>query len=189
MTAEHSYVPNMAGTLMTADELLQTHIPDKHVELVRGILVIREPPGFLHGDVSMRLGLSLHDYVNRNGLGLVLAAEVGFKLQTNPDTVRAPDVAFLSKDRVPDPRPLGYPALAPDLVVEVISQHDRPGELLAKVGDWLEGGARLVWVIDPKRRLARIYRQDGTEAVIPEPESLDGENVVPGFSCPLTSIL
>jgi len=189
MTAEHSYVPNMAGTLMTADELLQTHIPDKQVELVRGVLIVRELPGFLHGDVAFQVALRLDKYVQQHGLGRILGAEIGFKLQSNPDTVRAPDVAFLTKERVPDPRPLGYPAMAPDLVVEVLSPRDRPGEVLAKVGDWLEAGARLVWVIDPRRRLARVYRQDGTEAVVAEHESLDGEDVVAGFSCLLVDIL
>jgi|SRR5262245_25658560 len=189
MTAEPSYVRNMAGTLMTADELLNTHIPDKQVELVRGVLVVREPPGFVHGDVALRLAVRLANHVDQHGLGSVLAAETGFKLQSNPDTVRAPDVAFLRTERVPDPRPEGYLATAPDLVVEVLSPGDRPGEVLAKVGDWLEAGARLVWVIDPRRRLARIYRQDGTEAVVLEHESLDGEDVVPGFNSVLTSIL
>lgn len=189
MTGKPSYVRNMAGTLMTADELLLTHIPDKQVELVRGVLVIREPPGYLHGDVAIRLAMRLGNFVEQHGLGRVLAAQTGFKLQSNPDTVRAADVAFLRKDRVPDPRPEGYPALAPDLVVEVLSPRDRPGEVLAKVGDWLEAGARLVWVIDPRRRLARIYRQDGTEAVMLEHETLDGEDVVPGFTCALTSVL
>jgi Uma2 family endonuclease len=189
MTAEHSYVPNMAGTLMTADELLQTHIPDKQVELVRGVLIVREPPGFLHGDVAMRLAVRLSNHADQHGSGRVLAAETGFKLQSNPDSVRAADVAFLTMERFPDPRPEGYPALAPDLVVEVLSPRDRPGEVLAKVGDWLEAGARLVWVIDPRRRLARVYRQDGTEALVAEHESLDGEDVVAGFSCFLADIL
>lgn len=189
MTAEPSYVRNMAGALMTADELLQAHIPDRQVELVRGVLVVREPPGYLHGDVAIRLAVRLANYVDQHGQGRVLAAETGFQLQSNPDTVRAADVAFLSKERVPDPRPEGYPAMAPDLVVEVLSPRDRPGEVLAKVGDWLEAGARLVWVIDPRRRLARVYRQDGTEAVVLEHQSLDGEDVVPGFDCALTTVL
>ena len=79
--------------------------------------------------------------------------------------------------------------MAPDLVVEVLSTDDRPGETLAKVGDWLEAGARLAWVIDPQRRLARIYRADGTESLLAESDALDGEDVLPGFSCPLGSIL
>jgi Uma2 family endonuclease len=79
--------------------------------------------------------------------------------------------------------------LAPDLAVEVLSPDDRPGETLGKVADWLEAGTRLVWVIDPERRLARIYRQDGTESVLHEADELDGEDVLPGFRCVLSAIL
>ena len=93
MPAEPAYVPNMGANLMTADELLHTRIPDKQVELVRGVLVVRELPGYLHGDVTARLTRILATYVDEHKLGRVLA-EVGFKLQSTPDTVRgeaAPD--------------------------------------------------------------------------------------------------
>lgn len=83
----------------------------------------------------------------------------------------------------------GFPELAPDLVVEVLSPGDRAGETRAKVGDWLEAGARLVWVVDPERRLACVYRQGGSETSINEEEQLDGEDVLPGFACRLASIL
>ncbi|MGH7645260.1 MAG: Uma2 family endonuclease, partial [Gemmatimonadales bacterium] len=91
--------------------------------------------------------------------------------------------------RLPDPEPVGYPELAPDLAVEVLSPGDRPGELLAKVADWLNAGSRLVWVVDPERRHAVVYRADGTETLVGADDSLSGEDVVPGFSCPLASIL
>jgi Uma2 family endonuclease len=103
--------------------------------------------------------------------------------------VRAPDVGFVRRGRVPDPVPSGYAELAPDLVVEVLSPDDRPGQVLAKVGDWLEAGVKLVWVVDPERRLAHIYRADGSESVIDDTEMLDGEDVVPGFGCRLGTLL
>lgn len=174
---------------MTAEELLRTHLPDKRVELVRGVLVVREPTGFRHGAVSARLTRLLTDHVDAHHLGCVLAAETGFQLATAPDTVRAPDVAFVSRERLPDPEPAGYAALAPDLVVEVLSPGDRPGETLAKVGDWLNAGTRLVWIVDPVRRQAHVYRQDGSEALRDETQALDGEDVVPGFTCPLEAIM
>lgn len=190
MPADPSYVPAMSSPgLMTADELLRTDIPDKHVELVRGVLVVREPPGYRHGDVTARITKALMDVVDAKGLGRVLAAETGFKISADPDTVRAPDVAFVSSVRLPDAEFLGYLALAPDLVVEVLSPSDRPGETLAKVGDWLNAGSRLVWVVDPDRRVARVYRQDGSETLITERAKLNGEDVVPGFECSLDSIL
>ena len=174
---------------MTAEELLLTHLPDKRVELVRGVLVVREPTGFRHGAVSARLTRLLADHVDAHRLGCVLTAQTGFQLATAPDTVRGPDVAFVSHERLPDPEPAGYAALAPDLVVEVLSPGDRPGETLAKVADWVNAGTRLVWVVDPVRRQTHVYRQDGSEALMAEDRALDGEDVVPGFSCALKEIL
>jgi Uma2 family endonuclease len=187
--AEHAYVPGMTAPLMTAEELLRTGIANKSTELVRGRLVVREPPGARHGSVTMNLALRLGNHVERSDAGTVFAAETGFTLFRAPDTVRAPDIAFVRRERLPHPIPDGYPELAPDLVVEVLSPHDRPGEVLAKIGDWLEAGTRLVWVIDPERRLARIYRVDGTEASLGPAEQFDGEDVLPGFTCAVGAIL
>src|SRR2546427_6798177 len=174
---------------MTADDLLRTHVPDKRTELVRGVLVVHEPAGSRHGLVTMNLGAELAVHVKRTGAGGVYAAETGFKLATDPDTVRAPDIAFVTRDRLPPPSTTGYPALAPDLAVEVLSPGDRPGQVLAKVADWLSAGTRLVWVIDPERRLTRVYRDDGSELTVTADQVLDGGDAVPGFSCPLTAIL
>lgn len=150
---------------------------------------MREPAGYLHGAVAARLGKLLSNHVDDRGLGLVLAAETGFKLASDPDTVRAPDVAFIRKERLPNPPPSGYAELAPDLVVEVLSPDDRPGAVLAKVADWLEAGTRLVWVVDPERRCGRAYRADGSESLLTADQALDGEDVVPGFVCRLDCIL
>jgi Uma2 family endonuclease len=177
-----------AATL-TADDLLHLHIPDKRVELVRGVLVVREPAGLRHGEVVMELARRLANHVRAASLGRVYAAETGFTLTRGPDTVRAPDIAFIHRARVPDPPPPGFPELAPDLAVEVLSPGDRPGEVLAKVADWLSAGTRLVWVVDPARRSARVYRGDGTESSAELDGALDGEDVVPGFACRLSEVL
>ncbi|MGH7645855.1 MAG: Uma2 family endonuclease, partial [Gemmatimonadales bacterium] len=87
--------------LITADELLRLHLPDKRVELVRGALVVREPAGGRHGRVTMLLAARLVDHVRAQGLGAVYAAETGFTLARDPDTVRAPDIAFMSRARLP----------------------------------------------------------------------------------------
>jgi len=189
MPAERAYVPNMAASLLTAEELLHTHVPNKRVELVRGVLVVHEPPGYEHGRITAELGFLLATHIKETRAGQLLIGDSGFKVAADPDTVRGPDIAFLRSERLPDPHTRGFPALGPDLVVEVLSPSDRPGETLAKVGDWLEGGVRLVWVIDPARRLTQVYRQDGSTATIRETEPLDGEDVLPGFSCRLTAIL
>ena len=185
-----AYLANMppAATL-TALDLQRLNLPDKRTELVRGVLVVKEPAGYRHGEVAARLANLLMNHVNAHDLGRVLAAETGFKLAANPDTVRAPDVAFIGRDRLPDPPPAGYAALAPDLVVEVLSPDDRPGEVLAKVADWLSAGTRLVWVVDPARRSARVYRGDGTESFADRDGALDGEDVLPGFACRVSEVV
>jgi Uma2 family endonuclease len=190
MSAEHAYVPAMSpsAALMTADELLHLSIPDKRTELVRGVLMVREPPGLRHGRIAAELVLRVQSHVERVGLGRVYV-ESGFKLASDPDTVRGPDLSFISKARLPDPEPSGFGDFAPDLVVEIRSPGDRPGAVLAKVADWLSAGTKLVWVVDPERRLARVYRADGTETNLAAEDTLDGEDVLPGFSCPLSAIL
>jgi len=189
MPAEPTYVPHMTAALMTADQLLHVSIPGKRVELVRGALIVREPPGYQHGRVVAELALQLGNHLRATRIGQITVGDTGFKIATNPDTVRGADIAFINGDRVPAPGTVGFPTMGPDVVVEVLSPHDRPGETLAKVGDWLEAGTKLVWVIDPERRAARVYRQDGTETSINAEEQLEGEDVLPGFSCPLTAIL
>jgi Uma2 family endonuclease len=101
-----------------------------------------------------------------------------------PNRERPHDVACVRRERLPTPEPL-----APDLVVEVLSPDERPGGLLAKIADWLSAGTHLVWVIDPERRQARVYRRDGTERIVAAEATLDGEDVVPGFSCLLGTTL
>ena len=176
------------GTL-TAEELGRIQLPNKRTELVRGALVVREPAGYRHGEVAARLARILGNHVEDGHLGRVLAAETGFTLARDPDTVRAPDAAFIRSERLPEPPPRGYARLAPDLVVEVLSPDDRPGEVLAKVADWLNAGTRLVWVVDPERRQARVYRADGSESLWTDSGTLDGEDVVPGFRCDLAAVL
>ena len=178
-----------ASPLLTAADVERMSIPDKQVELVRGRLVVREPPGSWHGAVAANLAYLLGDFARRHELGLVFAQDTGFKIGSDPDTVRAPDMAFVARDRTGAIRARGYAELAPDLLAEILSPDDRPADVLAKVADWLGAGTKLVWVIDPERSEARVYRQDGSLAVLGEHDSLDGEDVLPGFSCPLRAVL
>ena len=153
------------------------------------MLVVRVPTGLRHGRVVAALSRHLTDYVEASGLGQVYTGDTGFTLSRGPDTVRAPDIAFIRSERIPDPEPLGFPDLAPDLAVEVLSPTNRPGEVVAKVADWLSAGTRLVWVIDPERRLVRVYRHDGTETLVSALEALNGEYLLPGFTCSLDAII
>lgn len=178
-----------AQKLMTADELARTSVPGKVLELIRGHLVVREPPSTRHGAVAAILTIELGAFVRMEGLGQVFAQDTGFKIERDPDTVRGPDVAFVSRGRLEGIPEVGYAELAPDLVVEVLSPNDRPGEVLAKIGDFLAAGTRLAWLVDPRRREARVFRSDGSMPVIGEDGALDGEDVVPGFSCQLAAAL
>lgn len=125
--------------LMTAEELEHLHLPGKSTELVRGRLLVREPPGTRHGRIAAILAYFITDFVRRNRLGVVFAQDTGFKIQSNPDTVRAPDVAFLAQERVDLVPDRGYAALTPDLLAEIVSPDDRPGELLAKIAQLARG--------------------------------------------------
>ncbi len=119
--------------LMTAEELLYANVPNKRTELVRGRLIVYEPPVGGHGYVAANLAFRLSQHIDVTGAGAVFVGDVGFTLRRDPDTVRGPDVAFVRKDRLPQHMPNTYLEFAPDLVVEVLSPNDRPGEVLAKL--------------------------------------------------------
>jgi Uma2 family endonuclease len=190
MARQRDYVPPMPpATLQTAEDLARFREPGKTAELVRGVLVVRGPPFTSHGGRAARLTVRLGAFVEREGLGAVFAQDTGFHIERDPDTVRAPDLAFVARHRLAQIREDGYAAVAPDLVVEILSPSDRPGAVLDKIGQWLSAGVRLAWVIDPARQLARVYRADGTVSIVGRDEALDGEDVLPGFRCPLSDIL
>lgn len=177
------------SSLVTAAELEHLYLPNKQVELVRGRLIVREPPGTWHGAVSATLVRLLGTFVVEQRLGAVFAQDTGFKIASDPDTVRGPDVGFVRADQLDRIARRGYAELAPDLVAEVLSPDDRPAEVLTKVADWLGAGTRLVWVIDPQRSEARVHRADGTVSVLAQDGVLDGEDVAPGFVCGLRDVL
>lgn len=174
---------------LTADDLAHLEHPGMQTELVRGRLVEREPPGSAHGAVAANLAYFLSDFVRKHQLGIVFSQDTGFKIEANPDTVRAPDVAFLSRERRSAIPGRGYAAVAPDLLAEILSPDDRPADVMAKVSDWLAAGTRLVWVIDPARSQATVYRSNGTQSLIAAGGALVGEAILPGFSCPLAQVL
>jgi len=174
--------------VLTAQDVERISLPGKVTELIRGHLVVREPPGTRRGVIAANLTYYLSDFARRHELGLVLAQDTGFKIASDPDTVRAPDVAFVARARVERIPPRGYAELAPDLLAEILSPDDRPAEVLAKVADWLAAGTELVWLVDPERSEVRVSRRDGSLAVVQAAESLDGEGVLPGFACALAQV-
>jgi Uma2 family endonuclease len=167
---------------VTADELLEMQDDGHRYELVKGELRMAPPPGSEHGEVTMNLAGPLYQHVKNNNLGVVYAAETGFKLESNPDTVRAPDVAFVRMESVQQTGRLpGYRSGSPDLVVEVLSPSDRVTSVEGKVAEWLEGGARMVWVVSPKPHTVTVYRSLTDIVTLTEKDKLDGADVVPGF--------
>ena len=181
----------VSNSLMTAEELLL--LPTgmgKRYELINGELRTMSPAGYEHGGIAMDLGYLIRHYVGQHKLGRVVAAETGFIVRRNPDTVRAPDTGFLSNQRLQQfGRPKrGYYPCAPDLVVEVLSPDDRQDDIDEKIEDWFAGGANLVWIVNPRRKTVTVYRSLQDIRILTEHESLDGETVLPGFACPLSEV-
>ena len=174
--------------LVTAEQLPGISLPGKSIELIRGALVVREPPSTRHGRVAARLSYLMSDHVYRHQLGAVIQA-AGFQIESEPDTVRAPDVAFVSEARVSQIPDTGFARFAPDLACEVVSPNDRPGELLAKAGQWLDAGARLVWLIDPLRAQAVVYRENGDVTLVAADGVVVGDPVLPGLQLALRDVL
>ena len=175
--------------LLTAEEFASLPVGDMRAELIAGVLHTMPPTFEDHSESTARLTIILGHYVLTHDLGTMYAAETGFLIARNPDTVRAPDIAFTRKERVASdsPAPRWVPVV-PDLVVEVASSGDRPGELRQKAAMWLEAGVRLVWVALPTQRVIEIYRAGLPVTTLDEAATLDGGDVVPGFSTPVSTI-
>ena len=147
------------------------------------------PAGDQHGRITQRIALSLGQHIAAHKLGEVYAAETGFKLASNPDHVRAPDVAFVSRERVVAVGEVeGFWPGAPDLAVEVISPNDGFADVEEKVFEWLDAGTRAVVVVNPKKRSVTLYRSVSEVRVIDEKESLNIQDVVPGWSLPVRDL-
>ena len=175
--------------LMTADELLKLPEDGMRHELVRGELRTMSPTGFEHADVTSVIDGSLGPFVRARRLGRVLTGEPGFLLTVDPDTVRAPDVAFISRERVQEVgRVRGYVPGVPDLAVEVISPNDLYAEVAKKVAEYLEHGTRLVLVVNPRRLDVSVHRPDQPVRVLTIDDAIDGEDVVPGWSLPVREL-
>lgn len=179
----------MATTTRVATEadLLRTPRDGRKYELVDGEIRV-SPAGSRHGAVSLKVAARLLGFVTNQRLGHVFDSSTGFRLPGG--NVRSPDASFVARGRFEgDEPPEGFSPVPPDLAVEVLSPDDRPRAILDKVGEYLESGVRLVWVIDPSARTATVYRSLTDVRRLGPENALDGFDVLPGFRCLLSDVL
>lgn len=181
-----------ASGIATAEELLAAGDIGP-CELVQGELVMMSPAGFEHGVITQRIAAFLHAYVSARRLGVVTAAETGFLLARSPDTVRAPDVAFVAESRLPRGSAAGFFDGAPDLAIEVLSPSDTRDQAAraratAKIADWLAAGCLEVWCVDPASRTATVHTASGVATVAGEADSFASQ-AVQGLAVRLADLL
>lgn len=174
---------SVAQRLLTAEEYWQSPLNTKHSELVRGEVVEKMPPSKEHGTVALKIGSLLLTWAERDQRGQV-GVESGFILALDPDSIRGPDVYYVSAERAQsNNKSSAFWTIAPDLAVEIISPTDLEYDLREKVRDFLTAGTPLVWVVFPSTREVIVHTADGLARTYGENDVLEHEAVLPGFSC------
>ena len=173
-------------TALRADDLLQFPDDGQRRELIAGELRTMSPIGEEYGGLAAMFTTYLNASVLAHRLGRVFAAETGFLIATDPNTVRAPDVAFVRSEQLREVSAgTGYRRGAPDLAVGIVSPHDRYTEVEEKVAAWLEHGTSMVVVVNPRRQSLAVHRSATDVRHLTINDSLDGEDVIPGWTLPL----
>ena len=170
---------------MTAEELMNLPDDGNHYELIKGELLTMPPPGNPHGTVGMNLSILLGLYVQTNNLGRAFS-EMGYRLESDPDTVLAPDISFIARDTL-GIHPEGYRSGPPDLAVEVLSASDRKTRVERKTSLWLELGVKSVWNVNPRHRTVEVWRSNGERKLFRETDELV-DDTVPGFRVKVSEI-
>ena len=175
--------------LLTAADLLRLDSKGIRGELIRGLLHKTMPAGIEHDGIVINLCWLLGTFNKPRRLGSLMASDTGIILERNPDTVREPDIAFISAAKMPLGIDVpGHSEAIPDLVVEIASPNDSRREVGAKVQMWLSYGVRLVWAVFPATRTVESHPQRGAPTLLTEADALDGGTVLPGFTCKLSDI-
>ena len=170
--------------LMTAEEFYQSQAGRERSELVRGEVIEMVPPNRVHGRTALRIGSALLAFVDKQDLGEVMV-ESGYIVERGPDTVRGPDVSFMSKQRLPPDESGTLIDGAPDLVVEVVSPSDSAGQVEEKTNQYFRAGARQVWWVYPITRSVIVHNPDGSARRYGESDTIQGGDVLPGLSLPV----
>jgi Uma2 family endonuclease len=181
--------PIRGNRLLTIEEFERLPEEDGYrVELDGGRLVREPVPAPLHGRLGLKLGVRIDAFVERHDLGVTFDT-AGFVLRRDPDTVRGPDVSFVSKSRLPATGYAGgFWRMAPDLAVEIMSPSNRLADMLHKAAEYIDAGSRLVWLIDARRRRATVVRPGMDPVTLGAEGVLDGADVLPGFRLALTDL-
>lgn len=180
---------NAQPTLLTAEDLWKKSDDGYRYELVRGVIQRSPLTGFEHGILSVVICSLLEKHVEMNCLGYVCSTGTGFKITHNPDTVRAPDAAFVRRESIEEKGIVkGFWDGAPDLAVEVISPSDTYTQVAEKVDEWLNAGCTLVWVVNPRRETVEVYKTPEDMTVLRGDDVLDGWDVIEGFQCSVKDI-
>ena len=175
--------------LLTADDLLRLYSEGVRGELIQGVLYETMPAGMEHGEIVMNLGILLGGFIKPRKLGRLTGSDAGVWLERDPDTVREPDIAYISAARLPrGVRVRGYAEVVPDLVVEIVSPSDGQREVSDKARMWLRYGVRLVWVVQPDTYTVDVYEPGRAVVTLDEHGILDGLDVLPGFTCTVRDI-
>ncbi len=183
-----------AQKLMTSEEFQALPEPKsgEQMELVRGVVVMTPPANAGHGYHSFTLGSALHAFVRNHKLGF-MTGEGGYRLRRDPDTVRAPDAAWVAFERLPGGKlpDDDYPDASPNLAVEVVSTHDREIDIDEKVADYLAAGSDRVWVVRPRARTITVHRPNGDAHRYVAGDTLTSDDAgfrIEGFQLPVTGV-
>jgi Uma2 family endonuclease len=177
-----------AFSLTTVEQVLENP-PRGSWEIVDGELIEMSPAGIEHGRISMNLAYLLRRWLEDHPVGVVYAAETGFMLQRSPDRLRAPDVAFVCRERSPEVTPTGFFNGPPDFAAEVISPNERPSVVEQKVGHWLEAGCREVWVVWPTTRSVTVHRPGLKQPLLyHEGDRITAEGAPEGFAIEVSKV-
>jgi len=178
------------ATAIRAEQLFEPPYQGRRCELVKGVIRMMSPAGWRHGEIVSILHCRLAAYIEQHKLGKSFGAETGFLLSRNPDTVRAPDFAFIANENLPAEAPAEafWPG-PPDLAVEVLSPDDRTGDVNDKIRAWLGAGAEEVWIVDPQLQSVTIHRSATDISMHPSGDAIKGnDRLLHGFSCSVTEL-